>query len=110
MTHTAIPWEFCGNDKPCTCGYIFGKDGQVYVAKVLNLADEIDPVCNEEMRIENIKFIVQACNTHDELVEALQRMVDYFVGIGLEDDEDGEPNPEIIAARAVLAKCEPKGE
>jgi len=40
-----------------------------------------------------------------ELLSALEKLDEYFVGIGLEDDEDGDPNPEIVAARAAIAKA-----
>ena len=68
--HTPTPWEV---DRPgCPCGYIFGGNGEAYVAKVLSLDDDVDPVASEPARLANAEFIVRACNSHDELLAACE--------------------------------------
>lgn len=54
-------------------------------------------------------FIVRAVNAHDALVEALRGLLDRYtalVNCGDCGDWDPETEPEVIAARAALAKAE----
>ena len=78
--HTKLPWYYCGEGNTiCECGYIFGDDGDVYVAKVLNLDDGIDPVASAKTRIANIDFIIEACNYYENLKEQVNRLSEYIM-------------------------------
>lgn len=70
MSHTPGPWQRCCQNKPRTCGYIFSADGQAYLAKVLELGDGVDPVCNDQDREANARLIAAA----PDLLEALKRI------------------------------------
>ncbi len=74
-SHTPGPWAYCGHPQPCECGYIFGDGGEVYIAKTLTLADEIDPVASKPQRVANARLIAAA----PELLEALKAVVDSAV-------------------------------
>lgn len=58
---TPGPWEACGHDgQPCSCGYVFGDGGTVYVGKALALHDGVDPVADDRTRRANARLIAAA--------------------------------------------------
>lgn len=71
--HTPGPWSAC-HDGNCSCGYIFGDGGSVYVAKALSLDDDVDPVASDEYRRGNVKLIVAALNSHAPLTARVERL------------------------------------
>jgi hypothetical protein len=53
----------------------------------------------------NAAFIVRACNCHDELVEALEKLLDLDWQILAQCDRDNSVNPRLAKARSALAKA-----
>lgn len=88
--HTPIPWSV---DHNCT-SFIIDADG-VTVAQVEDDADA--------------EFIVRACNSHDDLLEALKELVKLddegeqaFVDMGIQREPE---HPSIRKARSAIAKA-----
>jgi hypothetical protein len=65
MSHTPTPWNTNSPDETL----ILGPDFQVVAT---TFQDEEDYQANHDNRYEDAQFIIKACNTHDELVEALK--------------------------------------
>lgn len=119
LKHTPTPWDYCGEtrDEPCQCGYIFGDEGRVYIAKTLKYeTDSVDPVANDEFRKGNAQFIVKACNEYDALRSKLDKAREALKVYADEDNWDvdddlfhiwngKEEDPKDIARRA-LAELE----
>lgn len=67
MTHTPTPWIFKpgydNTDGDLTLGSIMGDD--THIARIWN---------DQEYAENDAQFIVTACNAHEELVRALQKM------------------------------------
>jgi hypothetical protein len=85
--HTPGPWAF--------------RHGSIvawFEDRHIRLADIPDHDDNEQNA--NGEFIVRACNAHDGLLAALQRMVEVFDGPG------GTDSPACVAARAAIARAE----
>jgi hypothetical protein len=97
MTHTPGPWRI---SKDKSNKHIKIIDNDLY----RELANTSGNWFDDDTEQSNARLIAAA----PELLEALEMLVNYFVGIGLEDDEDGDPNPEIVKARSAIAKA--KGE
>lgn len=93
---TPGPWAEC-KDGNCSCGYVFGAGGEVYVAKLLTLDDEVDPVAAFEQLTANAHLIAAA----PELYEALAAMVARYAST----DAWEVPMDCDVAARAALAKA-----
>ncbi len=62
--HTPLPWNACGGSK-CQCGMIWGNDNHIVTVT------KVDPAEAEA----NTAFIVRACNSHYDLLEACQAAV-----------------------------------
>jgi len=90
MTHTKTPWEVC-HDGLSICE----PDGHL-------LSTQVEGLTEKEARA-NAAFIVRAANCHDELVAALQTLVDALP----EDGEWGHFLDIKQAAIAALAKAKP---
>jgi len=74
---TPGPWSFCKGRRapnPCSCGYVFGHGGEVYVAKSLNLGDDVDPVASEEARSANARLIAAAPEMAEEIADNLDTL------------------------------------
>ena len=70
--HTPIPWSTQGGS------YI---EGDTDCASVFSLSDAEKRPCraqgdNAKQALANAKFIVQACNAHDDLLAACQKIAD----------------------------------
>lgn len=59
VKHTPGPWRAC-LDGECSCGYVFGDDGNVYVAKALGPDDEEEPHPTREVQKANARLIAAA--------------------------------------------------
>lgn len=89
--HTPTPWQGCKNGD-CQCGYIFGDEGEVYVAQALNPKNigpsGPDPYPTFECGQSNAKFIVRAVNCHDELLAALKEALAVCDSATMNDSDD----------------------
>ncbi len=105
--HTALPWllmpdglTISGNDP----------EGARYqeIAKMRD-GNSVHPhlaVTTEEQQA-NAAFIVRACNSHEELVGALEMCIEYFEGV---TEREVEPSSEAyLKARSALAKARGEG-
>ena|ERR1700731_107137 len=96
--HTATPWNVC----KCTpslieavCAEVTAfDDGKRIIVQTL---DPIPHIGNTAINA-NAEFIVRACNSHDELVQALQAFADVA-------EDDDKYISFVEDARAVLAKA-----
>jgi hypothetical protein len=119
-SHSPLPWQF-------TRGLCDGELGQWYDVWNPNPAYPLDPhlrqsiamVCSGGDYIENMhnaRFIVTACNAHDELLAALKHLsveVSALLGIAERELRDAVGNTNVAVltqrwqeARAALAKAE----
>ncbi len=102
--HTATPWE-C--DINCDEPMVYIHDDNHRFSLRLEMNDSSMPryaVKKKEMRAEleaNAHFIVSACNSHDDLVESVQRLIG-ALGVMI-TDRDNEND--VMFARAALAKA-----
>lgn len=102
LTHTPLPWTTMGVSNPMTDPRMSlwgprpaGAESGEWIAKDLTPA--------------NVAFVLRCVNTHDALVLALRVMLHRYVSLvncGDCGHWDPETEPEVIAARAALAKAE----
>jgi hypothetical protein len=92
VSHTKEPWVVCGTSRNgCTCGYIFGDNGEAYVAQALTIRNNVDPVASEDAAKDNARRIVACVNAFagipdpqayvaavEEARAALQAQVDHL--------------------------------
>lgn len=85
---TEGPWRGCHNGT-CPCGYIFGDEGEVYVAQAIgpgNVQNGMpDPYPTEEAQTANAHLIAAA----PELYEALSAARQQLITLGGEVVEEG---------------------
>jgi len=81
MKHTDLPWQVKHSDVEDQ--YLITGPGGCYIALV---DDQGEPIDNQA----NAEFICRACNSHEELVEALTEARDYLNTIGNTLPEDVE--------------------
>jgi hypothetical protein len=123
MEHTKLPWKYCGQEreKPevCGCMQIWSKPDDHPVAKVecgkwgdeypsirftkdsCSLLPKIEPYMdiieygfiNQETAKANAAFIVLACNSHYELLEACKEALEYLPA--KDGQTTGEPDGDI---------------
>lgn len=98
--HTPGPWRAC-KDGRCSCGYIFGDNGEVYVAQAIHESnvDQMgcpDPHPTRECGDANLRLIAAA----PDMLAALIRLVKYDDGGVARDYTEG-----LQAARAAIAKA-----
>ncbi len=77
MTHTPTPWKlqhYIGHE-----GYIDNQDRECYAGRIVADNDYViwaGPFSFWSLHNpDNAEFIVRACNSHDELLEALEELV-----------------------------------
>ena len=101
MKHSPLPWK---KNEVDVRGRIPVHDGQnVCIA----LVEFLGTVGNRiETRKANAEFIVHCVNTHVKLVEALKKLVDISLRIGLEDSQPmrDEMAEAVVGAEAALAE------
>lgn len=101
IEHTQGPWilEICGN--------IVGADGNRLVANTNGYSTNYDVEKRVEESKANAEFIVRACNSHYELLEALEIMlsVQYPIGDNTADDYQKLNKWKRDKARAAIAKA-----
>lgn len=128
MEHSRTPWRGC-NEGNCLCCQIWSEPDDHPVAKIecgdwgdeyptlklkgpsldvkaVSVMDKIvygsiDP----EVAKANVKFIVKACNSHDELLEALKNAMSWIDNWSpaFTEEEEWSDDEEII--RAAIAKA-----
>lgn len=109
MKHTPTPWIFREQgDANQFC--ILTKDGGGWVLGLLHNGEPL-----HAQQEANFRFILRACNAHDELVAALETVTELLEGFrehpidqDLDDDEAPIIAPALDAALAAIAKA--KGE
>jgi len=84
--------ETVSEPKICSCGYIFGADGDCYVAKIIDKGDEVDPYPSGDCR-ENIMRLMaksydmylllkelreSGCIESDEMFEKVNDIITYI--------------------------------
>jgi hypothetical protein len=60
-------WSYCGQrtrDEGCSCGYVFGNDGEAFIMKALTLDDGVDPAATPEAAKANAEFVVALVNLY----------------------------------------------
>jgi len=82
--HTATPYR------------LFGKQGTAIWASEKIVAQINEPRVNHKLARANAEFIVRACNAHDDLVKALQGLLNAL--------PSATTHPAIKEARDALAK------
>lgn len=94
MQHTKTPWRL---GKPSQMGAVVADEAVPEIGG----SDCVDyyggHLIAESIAPRNAEFIVRACNSHDQLVGALQAALNMLEAEGLYD------NPECEAGRAALA-------
>ena len=102
MTHTPGPWKL-EIDKPTQ-----RPDGKWFNTIWAWTADHEKIVFYDHFETQEEKANIILRAAAPDLLEACDDLIKYYVGIGLEDDEDGEPNPILVKARAAIAKAKGK--
>lgn len=99
--HTSTPWHL-GSDKLTVfadCGQIIREPA---TGKFLQAPVDVE--------MANAAFIVRACNSHDELVEALKQVMGWISNWSpnFETDEDWQTvaKPQILSAIAKAEACQ----
>lgn len=85
--HTPTPWE--------------ARNGSIYPVKSDGTA-----IAQFVIKQEDADFIVRACNSHEELLEALKQAMPFMVDLG----NDGDQQAQIVGSfmDTVIAKAEGK--
>ena len=78
MAHTKGPWHFV-NVGENRVSYIMDKHGQS-IAEPSRIEDGKNTAAKYREYLANAEFIVRACNSHDDLLEACRRIVDLSAG------------------------------
>lgn len=94
--HTPLPWVSDPAGVGCL-GDISTPDGQV-IAQTQQVHGDLRHVVREA----NKDFILRACNSHYELLEALEEFSREYDGF---QDGNGDPCPTLEKARAAIAKA-----
>jgi hypothetical protein len=107
--HTPIPWYIEGESGNPHEAYIIVGDKQG--STIAWTSNSFDDSSNEEYISEedtaNAQFIIRACNSHDELLEALESVLSFDVDEAISAWED--PSQQALAmAHKAIAKA--KGE
>lgn len=100
--HTKLPWSVCtnptGQSQPAS-PYIIDGSGLPDGGDIIAIA-----MGNSETVKENVRFIVRACNSHYELLEALKVLKHVAVWDDVNSTEE-EVMSAIRVAREVIAKA-----
>ena len=99
--HTATPWTIIP-EKTREIDWLWVMHEQTRICRVVLYHGE-----KEEQRA-NAAFIVNAVNSHDSLVKALEKTTDWIVALAASGDAgfwDGEKVEEVIEARAALSQA-----
>lgn len=80
-----LPWEWWTSNSHWRLSSADGKDGDV-----ISASRAIDGMAVINVRPQDAAFIVKACNSHDQLKDALQeaKALLEFNGIDIDDDAD----------------------
>lgn len=106
MNHTELPWETVEIEDdieglPITAVILTPNKAEIIKQRQMRYEGFDIAHCYGEDHEANAAFIVRACNSHDDLVAALEQMTAHYEHL---DDGDGS----IQQARAAIAKA--KGE
>ena len=92
--HTKGPWKV---DKVKNRLY-----GENNTSVIYNFPPQVGPTDNDQEQEANAEFIVRACNSHYDLLEACEMMLRLIEGENLDEKFDGET--EVL--RDAIAKAE----
>ncbi|WP_138476176.1 hypothetical protein [Dyadobacter bucti] len=105
--HTPTPWrilpEEVDKDYIRIRGTVLGC--RYKIANVLTPVYDGAPQREADETRANADLIVRACNAHDDLVDALERMIDGFGYTSYISDEEKQSDPDVIFAQNTLAKA-----
>ena len=100
--HTPLPWEHVGY------GTIWPVSGEGSYPVAETFAHGSGKIKEDTIEFQNAEFIVKACNSHYEMLEALEHVLsglEAWVEITDDDDKRDSDNEAIWEARAVILKA-----
>lgn len=111
VKHTPLPWEVCNGIDIYPVGDVQARH---YVANVdpdnapFEGGVSRDTDSTYQMKMADAEFIVRACNSHYDLLEALTTFVAEYVALVESGDAgfwDPEKEAKVIAARVAISKA-----
>ena len=105
MTHSPLPWKYNSSTTP------HGEDATIYALSPqhrnpIHIARVYGPGIlsrDTEERDANLRLIVHAVNNHEELVAALEGLLEQLDGIGI-PDWHGAEGLDLSQARTIIHK------
>lgn len=110
--HTPLPWHVFHDDSggPFTGWPSIGAAEELdkTIIHRAGFKQEFWGDCSEKEADANAAFIVRACNSHYELLEALKLLTDGYGHTSYLSNAEKENDEDVIQARAAIAKAEGK--
>lgn len=102
VDHLSMPWKYCGCGK---CGQIHHPESGMYIGMTVSYDRDVETPSYAQ-KVANARFIVQAVNAHDVMLEALESAYEYLSETLSPCDSDCECMVHSMALAIELAKKE----
>ena len=112
--HTQLPWRFGRTDMSESIMIVDNHDNYVAAVRIRQTGGGAISAAMEGPRRSNAEFIVRACNSHDELLEACKAVIEWWeeheydtAGSGVEEYNLYDDEPEMVTlARKTIEQAE----